>query len=712
MKYIDLVNEFDNIEERYNLVPSRIIGIADEIKNSDTKNSDVEEKIKEESIREYFIYTSNLVKKIVELVKLVENGKLDAMDMKELESHNEYLFGDLVGENYENNFANPEYAYKRFKEDMDNEEAEKYSKILTYMVAELRACIPYAYEKRLFEITIILELFNEIYNIFEEQDADIYKSVKSAIYYYVSDYSDIIQEIRLCEQFDTDFSFATDIIMKADLSDLRYLYKYGEYVSNCEIEMAKHLNSLSQEEIDNMARTYTEGYKQGFVAAGIDLSKKKYVNIRYRLGFERMVRAAIVQFKEMGLEPVIYRIGYVARQRGVNKVGYYSTSPNNQYDYDHRFDKALFTDKALLDKFLVNSRVIYDKYVDLLDKYAGPACIEVFGEKTFSPKAKAVCNAYNEKQEKLTLDFQTQSAILSNEYLKRDEISFTIIAYPVPDIGEQFNDIFNETVKVNTLDMELYRNIQQTIIDCLDKGDYVTIKGMNGNRTDLKVNLYKLSNPEKETIFENCLADVNIPVGEVFTSPVLKGTEGTLHVSEVYLNELKYIDLELKFVDGKVADYRCGNFDNEEDGKKFIKENLLYNHETLPIGEFAIGTNTTAYVMGQNYKIADKLPILIAEKTGPHFAIGDTCYHMSEELKVYNPDGKEIVAKDNEISILRKTEIDKAYYNCHTDITIPYNELGEIVVHDKEGNKTSIIKEGRFVLNGTEALNKAFEELK
>ena len=41
--------------------------------------------------------------------------------------------------------------------------------------------------------------------------------------------------------------------------------------------MAKLLNSLSQDEIDSMARTYTEGYKQGFVAAGIDLSKKSFV---------------------------------------------------------------------------------------------------------------------------------------------------------------------------------------------------------------------------------------------------------------------------------------------------------------------------------------------------------------------------------------------------------------------------------------------------
>ena len=134
----------------------------------------------------------------------------------------------------------------------------------------------------------------------------------------------------------------------------------------------------------------------------------------------------------------------------------------------------------------------------------------------------------------------------------------------------------------------------------------------------------------------------------------------------------------------------------------------MYNHDTLPIGEFAIGTNTTAYVMARKYDIQDKLPILIAEKTGPHFAVGDTCYKMSEELKTFNPDGKEIVAKDNEVSILRKTDISKAYYNCHTDITIPYNEIKEISVYNKDGSKVLIIEDGRFVLEGTEKLNRSF----
>jgi hypothetical protein len=110
----------------------------------------------------------------------------------------------------------------------------------------------------------------------------------------------------------------------------------------------------------------------------------------------------------------------------------------------------------------------------------------------------------------------------------------------------------------------------------------------------------------------------------------------------------------------------------------------------------------------RKYGIEDKMPILIAEKTGPHFAVGDTCYSHEEDVKSYNFDGKEITAKENEVSALRCEDMEKAYFNCHTDITIPYDELGELSVVTKDNDVIPIIVEGRFVLPGTEALNEAF----
>ncbi|MBO5623294.1 MAG: leucyl aminopeptidase, partial [Butyrivibrio sp.] len=185
---------------------------------------------------------------------------------------------------------------------------------------------------------------------------------------------------------------------------------------------------------------------------------------------------------------------------------------------------------------------------------------------------------------------------------------------------------------------------------------------------------------------------------------------GTLHVTGVYLEGLFFKNLEIKFEDGCIKDYNCSNFESEDENKKYINDNILFSHETLPIGEFAIGTNTTAYVVARKYDIADKLPILIAEKTGPHFAVGDTCYSHEEDNVTYNPDGKSIIARDNEISIKRKTDPDKAYFSCHTDITIPYDELGEIRAVRKDGSSVVIIEKGRFVLPGTEELNAPLDE--
>ena len=261
------------------------------------------------------------------------------------------------------------------------------------------------------------------------------------------------------------------------------------------------------------------------------------------------------------------------------------------------------------------------------------------------------------------------------------------------------------------MDYKLYQRTQQTLIDALDKGDYVHVKGMGQNKTDIVVKLHELKDASKETNFENCVADVNIPVGEVFTSPVLKNTNGTLYVSSVYLNGLLFKDLTIEFKDGVISSYSCSNFDSEEENKKYIDDNILFHHDTLPIGEFAIGTNTTAYVMARKFDIQDKLPILIAEKTGPHFAVGDTCYSHEEDIITRNPDGKNIIARSNEISDLRDTDPEKAYFGCHTDITIPYNELGEITVVTKDGDKILIIQNGRFVLEGTQELNKPFEQL-
>lgn len=591
---------------------------------------------------------------------------------------------------------------------------EEFGGVLSFLYTELRACIGYAYEGRAEDITIFGELFVEVYGIFAAAQDEVVdkREVMQTIYYFYHDYSETMVERNILEMIDPSLDFFTDIVMHADLSDIRYLYRYGEYISDCELEIARFLNSMEEEKIQSMADTYTEGYRLGFVNLGVDLSKKKTVQIHYPIGFERMVRAAVKNFEKMGLQPTISRDPVLSLfNRGHGKRNAYVKAVNKQYEYDHKDDKAYYFDKAFVERRLEVLRSSFESRKELAGVHAGPAVIEIFGEEPFEPVSKPENAHYNEKQQQLNVYYMSMAGQITNEYIKGDERSFTIIAYPIPTIGEQFREIFDETVKINTLDYKLYQSIQQKIIDVLDTGERVHIKGRGQNKTDLTVELYKLQDPDKQTIFENCVADVNIPVGEVFTSPVLKGTNGKLHVSQVYLNELNFLDLEMDFSDGRIVNYTCKNFENEEENRKYIHENVLKHHDTLPMGEFAIGTNTTAYCMARKYDIAAKLPILIAEKTGPHFAVGDTCYSHAEDNAVFNLDGKEIVARDNEVSLQRKEDMSKAYLNCHTDITIPYDELGAITVIRADGSTEDIIRDGRFVVPGSEALNQPLDEM-
>ena len=184
-----------------------------------------------------------------------------------------------------------------------------------------------------------------------------------------------------------------------------------------------------------------------------------------------------------------------------------------------------------------------------------------------------------------------------------------------------------------------------------------------------------------------------------------------LNVGSVYIGDFQFKNLKLRFEHGFVKEYSCDNLPDPEESRKLVKQVILKNHESLPMGEFAIGTNTTAYAVGRKYNIVDRLPILIVEKMGPHFAVGDTCYSWAEDCPMYNPDGKEVIARDNEVSALRKTDVSKAYFSCHTDVTIPYDELESIIAYEKDGKALEIIRDGRFALPGTEELNRALEEL-
>lgn len=664
--------------------------------------------IKGEHINKYAPYFEHVADHILRCIEVLDNRRslvdYDSMSLDELSKQNEELYEDII--NYDNSYLNPDVTFSLFPESIAGQYAFLYN--------ELMALVPWAYDGRVDLVTIYSELFLEMYRIYEDflagDETDIDKARhrnNESIYWFYHDYCDVFTFDSVKKTLVGDDNIR-DIIENADLDKANYLYAYGVRIGENEIELSRYISNLSDDKIDSMASCYVKGFVKGFESTGKDVKKKSIVKVEYPIGFERVVRRSAELFESYNLTPIYGRDGFFSFEGGARSRNAYVSSMNKQRLFDHKNDKGYYFDKRFYNRRLEAIEEAYKQYKAQAKEFAGPAVIGSFGEKEFKPVIKDGAYKFTDKQNKWNVEYLSKAGVISNNYLPRDEYSYTIIAFPIPEIGDKefFETVFNKTMELNTLDYDSYQRMQQKIIDILDKAECVHIMGQGVNKTDIRVKLHTLNNPEKETNFENCVADVNIPVGEVFTSPVLKGTNGTLNVSRVFLSGLAYNDLTIEVKDGMAVSYTCDNFDDEEESKRMIFENVMYRHDTLPIGEFAIGTNTLAYKMGREYNIEAKLPILIAEKTGPHFAFGDTCYSHEEDVKTYNPDGKEIVARENECSALRNVDISKAYFNCHTDITLPFEELGIIEAVLPGGNTIPIIKDGLFVVEGCEELNK------
>lgn len=676
----------DNVTERSELAEERLAEFA-----SDTKD-------RSDATSRWISRTAEFLLLVIRTGKEVADGTWDRLSLDEMRRRNQELYADVAGDAYQESFANPSVSVQAF--------GEKKGQLIAAVSYELRGTIAWVFEGKPAFALALIEMFIEMACAVKGDISSVsFDSLRDIFYWFISDTSDDYIEDRTADMLVPGHAPFAGWICGADFGSVRYLYRTGEYVTEDTERLAQAMARLTDEQIGKMAAAFTEGYRRGFELGRKDLSKKRTVSIRYEAGFERLVKEEIRQFRAM-LETTIYRSAVSLINRRMDaRIGFFGARPNRQMEYDHRYDDALVLDAAFVERKLGALEHAYELYKKQALEFGGPAVMDTFGEQPFSPVTKKEALKRSEAQQKLNLHLSASAGQITNRYIPGEQRSFTIIAWPTPEIGPDFEAILADTVRINTLDNNLYGRIQQKITDALSGAAYAGVKGAGENKTDLKISLYPVEDQKTQSSFENCLADVNIPVGEVFTTPVLKGTEGLLHVSSVYLEGLRFDDLKVRFKDGVVTDYECGNFATREECRAYFRENVLYGYETLPMGEFAIGTNTEGYAFGRRYGIAGKLPILIAEKTGPHFALGDTCYSHEEDNHTYNPDGKEIIARENDYSRRRLQDPQSAYFNCHTDITIPYEEIGEITAVWPDGKKETIIRNGRFVLAGTEELN-------
>lgn len=481
------------------------------------------------------------------------------------------------------------------------------------------------------------------------------------------------------------------VLRRANGEELSWLADYGLPVRDEELALAKFLYAYPPQRLREMGEHIVEALLHGFVSQSRDRRERTLVRLNYCLGQEALAQEVVRSLEQRGLRAIVQRPQCLAW--------------SGAYAMTHGADRGLCLSGEAQEALLEAYREAFRRESEKLLDTCGMIGIGQFGEAAGVPQLPEGAYLPEEERRRRLLALENAKRELEAAYLAPSDLSFCKVAYPNLLVGENFPAVFDEFYRLNTMDSQKYELIQQTLIDALDTCAQVELKGAGANRTDLRIRLRPLEDPGRETNFLNCGGDLNIPHGELFTTPVLAGTTGSLHVQEIYLKGVYFRDLLLTFADGMITAYSCDCGGGAEAGRAYVREHLLQGRETLPMGEFAIGSNTLAYAIARDMDLVPRMPILLAEKMGPHIAVGDPCFARGEDAPVYNLyDGKEMTARENERTARRKAD-GQVYTNIHTDITLAFDELARLDGVRADGVRVPILADGRFVLPGTELLN-------
>ena len=144
---------------------------------------------------DFFQRTADFLQKTVDLIET----DIRKTELSELEKRNRELYQELFPENYSTSYGNPSYAAEKLGE---------YGPVFTFLYGELRGAIPYAYEKKWWDLLVSMELFLEIYGEFCAEELPEVKTVQDILSSYVNDYCQDMVEQRILEGIDPEQDFA------------------------------------------------------------------------------------------------------------------------------------------------------------------------------------------------------------------------------------------------------------------------------------------------------------------------------------------------------------------------------------------------------------------------------------------------------------------------------------------------------------------------
>ena len=327
------------------------------------------------------------------------------------------------------------------------------------LLRELTALIPAVYEKREERITAALELFIQVYCLYEEAFAAAKpltrsplrhplgarqpscrsaqrmipreKTVHDAFYSYFYDYSEEMQEELLRECFDPGRSYLQRYLLTADFSSADALYRSGEYVSPAQLQRFAALQQLSAAEIEAQLLPWRQVVGDGMAQLRQQADDRKpYVQLLGTPGRERLYQAFARSLRAEGIGITMPRAA-----RGIlmavpeKRPGYYE-SANPQTDWIHDYDLSLLMGDRLTSRLLEERRHL----LTVLTR-EGNVCIAVVQSvpQTTAPAVEAEAEAeasrlrFTEHQDTVYRDYcrkaeaLTRAALMGNETAEEAE---------------------------------------------------------------------------------------------------------------------------------------------------------------------------------------------------------------------------------------------------------------------------------------------------
>ena len=339
------------IQERYELIRERM----DELVKEDMSGLSAEAYLKDMA---QFLFDT------LRVYDLKEAQVLDTLPVEQQQGIHDQMYQAAIWQRYDT------------LSDACWDAGEEWGPLLWAVAQEWKLAARYACEGQRFLLTIAVELFLQVYQIYEMeragelQPAEMLESVRQAVYSHFSDYCDVVAALAYHEQFYPG-EFHQQLV-SAGMEELGGLYRLGGRVDAMAQARSEKLMSMDasdmvwrKDRVEHIVAALVDARQQEIVAHGAAGEAKNRIALYVPVGFEPMAQMLYDHLTEAGFQVVCLRRHETLTARIAEL-----------YEPQQIPELPLFWDRGLKDRRLTEEKNALDAYKELCQQRLTVLCLE------------------------------------------------------------------------------------------------------------------------------------------------------------------------------------------------------------------------------------------------------------------------------------------------------------------------------------------------